>query len=154
LQVRKIASRFVCRERYVNRIYNPWAAGGMLGSMSNPASHEACEKWRQILQRQLASNLSIARFCRREKLALSSFFLWKRRLRSATPTGNTLTTPNAALTPTRAMFVEATPTRAADASRRQSHIELRLRGGRILRLQSGFDPELLINLLRLLESLA
>jgi putative transposase len=128
----------------------------MLGGMSNPASPQLAEQWRQILQRQRASGLSIAQFCRRERLTESSFFLWKRRLRVITPSGTALTAPDVAATSASAMFVEATPATTAGCAQghRESPIELCLRGGRILRLHSGFDPELLINLLRLLESLA
>ncbi len=38
------------------------------------------EYWRQILARQQASGLSIQRFCRREHLAVATFYNWKRRL--------------------------------------------------------------------------
>lgn len=36
-------------------------------------------QWKQILQRQEQSGLSIAQFCRQESLALSSFYLWRSR---------------------------------------------------------------------------
>jgi hypothetical protein len=36
--------------------------------------------WRERVHRQVDSGLSIAQFCARERLAMSSFYLWKRRL--------------------------------------------------------------------------
>ena len=40
------------------------------------------EHWRQIVRRQEASGLGISAFCRRESVAISSFFAWRSRLRT------------------------------------------------------------------------
>lgn len=41
------------------------------------------DEWRQRVKRQPESGLSIAEFCRREKVSPNSFHVWKRRLRQA-----------------------------------------------------------------------
>ena len=40
-------------------------------------------RWRGLLARQISSGLSIAAFCRREGVALSTFHWWKRKLAPA-----------------------------------------------------------------------
>lgn len=40
-------------------------------------------RWTQIISRQRASGLGVAQFCRREGLAPSTFFAWRRRLGEA-----------------------------------------------------------------------
>jgi hypothetical protein len=41
------------------------------------------EQWRQRIERQRGSGLSIAEFCRREGVSQASFHGWKRKLRSS-----------------------------------------------------------------------
>ena len=47
--------------------------------------------WRGVLQRQMDSGLSVARFCRQESVSAPSFYAWRRKLSSpaegAAPTG-------------------------------------------------------------------
>ena len=40
-------------------------------------------RWRGLLARQISSGLSVAAFCRREGVALSTFHWWKRKLAPA-----------------------------------------------------------------------
>jgi hypothetical protein len=42
------------------------------------------DRWRQRMESQLASGLSIAAFCRREGVSQPAFHAWKRRLRGST----------------------------------------------------------------------
>lgn len=51
--------------------------------MARPRDPDLEHTWRQRLQRQAASGLSIPAFCAREGVSCSSFHAWKRRL--ATP---------------------------------------------------------------------
>ena len=51
--------------------------------MARPKDPNLERLWRQRLQRQLASGLSISQFCTREGVSSASFHAWKRRL--ATP---------------------------------------------------------------------
>lgn len=43
------------------------------------------DQWRQRVERQRESRLSIAAFCRKEGLSPASFHSWKRRLRTSAP---------------------------------------------------------------------
>jgi hypothetical protein len=107
------------------------------------------QKWREIIQRQGASGLSVARFCRNNSVPESSLFAWKRRMgRSAAAAGAFI---EAKVTP-----AQRAQTQAADSSTpwTTSLIEVRLRGGRIIRLRRGFDPVLLAAVIHALEGLA
>lgn len=44
------------------------------------------DQWRRRIERQHASGLSIAEFCRRENVPRQGFHVWKRKLRHATST--------------------------------------------------------------------
>ncbi len=88
------------------------------------------DRWRELIRQQQDSGLSIARFCGRHSVAVSSFFFWRRKLEDrAAP-----------------MFVELTPAvepaasilRASESELRLP-IELQLRCGTIVRVREGFD---------------
>ena len=104
--------------------------------MNEPAS-AAWHKWRDLIDRQRASGLSVARFCRRNGVAASSFFAWKRKLASppATPA-----------------FVEAAVARAPSLP--AGRIEVLLRCGRRVRVGMGFDRGLLAEVVAALEGLS
>jgi transposase-like protein len=104
----------------------------------NTSQSSATAQWQKIIRRQSASGLSVAQFCQRHGVAPSSFFAWKRRLRS----------PD-----TIHRFVEAKIAPSPDAVAGRGAIEIRLRGRRILRVLHGFDPQLLIQVIRTLEGL-
>lgn len=42
-------------------------------------------RWRELVRRQAAGRLSVADFCRREGVALSTFHWWRRRLVGSDP---------------------------------------------------------------------
>jgi transposase-like protein len=96
-------------------------------------------KWREMLDRQRASGLSVAAFCRRHGVCAASLYAWKRRLRSV-----------AAAPP----FVEAKVTGVPAAAEAAGVIEVCLRGGRRLRVGRGFDARLLSELVVALEGLS
>jgi hypothetical protein len=52
--------------------------------MARPASAALWDEWRQRVQRQRESGLSIVEFCRNEHVSSHRFHVWKRRLRQAT----------------------------------------------------------------------
>jgi hypothetical protein len=106
----------------------------------------AQDRWGEIIRRQSASGLSVAEFCRRQRVPASSFFLWKRRLGASA-----------------GAFVEAKVAgdggaamgRAAGGSSAVAAtgaIELRLRGGRRVRVGRGFDRQLLAEVVAALEA--
>ena len=53
--------------------------------MSSPRSLQREVHWRDIIRRQMAGRLSVADFCRREGVALSTFHWWRRRLELREP---------------------------------------------------------------------
>jgi len=96
----------------------------------------ASQKWREIIERQQASGLSVGAFCHRDSIAESSFFAWKRRLDASPPA---------------TAFIEAKVVQAP-APRPAGGIEVRLRGGRRVRVRRGFDPALLAEVVAALEA--
>lgn len=100
---------------------------------------EAWTKWRGLVSEQSQSGQSVAAFCRERGLRAWHFYEWKKRLRESDA----------------AKFVEvrisapAEPVRATGA--RKSAIEIRLREGRSLVVEPGFEASHLRALLAVLE---
>jgi hypothetical protein len=106
----------------------------------NKSQSPGPEEWRQIIEGQRASGLTVATYCRDRGIKDSAFYTWKRRLRSPAKPSRT----------SKPAFVEVMPPRAGMAGT----IEICLRGERHLLARRGFDRELLIELIRALESIA
>lgn len=53
--------------------------------MARQLNQALWDQWRQRLQRQRESGLSIAAFCRRENLSPHGFHVWRRKFRKAMP---------------------------------------------------------------------
>jgi transposase-like protein len=83
------------------------------------------QQWQALMDQQRSSGMTIARFCDHHGLAVSTFFVWRRKLSE----------PDA---PT---FVELTH-EAASASV-DAPIELVLTGDVLVRVHAGFDAALL-----------
>ncbi len=49
--------------------------------MARPTNQHLWDQWRQRMDRQRASGLSIAEFCRRERVSSHSFHAWRRKFR-------------------------------------------------------------------------
>jgi len=101
---------------------------------------EAWTKWRGLVSEQSQSGQSVAAFCEERGLRAWQLYEWKKRLRESEA----------------AKFVEvqlaspAEPVRPAGA--RSSAIEIRLKGGRSLVVEPGFDAGHLRALLAVLEA--
>ncbi|MFP4596571.1 IS66 family insertion sequence element accessory protein TnpA [Ralstonia sp.] len=96
------------------------------------------QRWRELVDEQRASGLSVDAFCKRHGLATSTFFNWARRFKTEAPSEAEQASPDVA------DFVEfeAPPvprTTAAEAS----PIELVLPSGLVLRVRHGFDRRVL-----------
>jgi transposase-like protein len=106
----------------------------------NKSQRPGPEEWRQIIDGQRPSGLTVAAYCRDRGIKDSAFYAWKRRLRSSAKSNRS---PAPA-------FVEVKPSNlpAAEA------IEICLPGERRLLVRRGFEHDLLIDLIRTLESLA
>jgi hypothetical protein len=98
------------------------------------------EEWRQIIDGQRASGLTVAAYCRDRGLKDGAFYTWKRRLRSPAKS-NRSSAP---------VFVEVKPPKTSAVGA----IEICLRNDFRLLVRRGFDRDLLIELVRALESVA
>src|ERR1700757_281386 len=103
-------------------------------------STEAWAKWREVISEQQQSDQKVAGFCQERGLRGWQFYEGKKRLRDAEAP----------------QFVEVEVKPAAKAARseaeRSQAIEVRLKGGRSLVIEPGFDAHHLRALLRVLES--
>jgi hypothetical protein len=106
----------------------------------NKSQLPRADEWRQIIDGQRPSGLTVAAYCRDRGIKDSAFYAWKRRLRSpAKP--NRLSKP---------AFIELKPSSPSATAA----IEICLRGERRLLVRRGFDRDLLIEVVRALESVA
>jgi hypothetical protein len=96
-------------------------------------------RWGRLVEQQRESGLSVKAFCAARGLSPSSFFGWRAKLMR----------PPAAFA---AVKVGREPTRSVGDDQASSFITLCLARGRSLRLARGFDRQLLLDLLELLEA--
>jgi transposase-like protein len=106
----------------------------------NKSQHPGAEEWRQIIDGQRPSGLTVAAYCRNRGIKDSAFYAWKRRLRSAVKS-NRSSAP---------AFVEVQPPKTPASGA----IEICLSGERRLLVRRGFDHDLLIDLIHALEATA
>lgn len=83
----------------------------------------SAEQWKTLIQQHSQSGLSLAGFCRKKNLSVSSFHHWRRKLRPE---------------PEKPGFVEIEPQPAIEQPHRAWLLELDLPGGINLRLR--FEP--------------
>lgn len=119
-------------------------------------------RWVEIIGRQRASGLGVGRFCRREGLAPSTFFAWRRRLGEAggrddpggvVGHGDSHSGKNAH----GAAFVEVVAASEAagscGAGVTASGVEVCLGNGRRIGVARSFDPQTLCRVLAVLEQM-
>lgn len=102
-------------------------------------SSEALTKWQEVISEQQQSGKSATEFCRERDLRVWQFYEWKKRQRDAEA----------------APFVEIEvkpATNSMPATAIRPAIEVRLKSGRRLVVEPGFDAQHLRSLLRVLES--
>jgi transposase-like protein len=95
-------------------------------------------KWRELIGRRRKSGQSVAEFCRDNGVSAASFYAWSRRLREA---GGGPAFVEAVVVPP-----------AASASGSGATLDVRLRGGRRVRVGPGFDRRLLAEVVATLEA--
>ena len=105
-----------------------------------PASLDEWLDWKQRLESQKASGLSVAVYCLQERVSLSSFFRWQRRLKSGVP---------ASLIEDEADRQQAESEEAGEAiflpvSLKASPVEIELPNGGVVRLPLGVGQAALI----------
>jgi len=96
--------------------------------------------WLDLVQRWQRSNLSVRAFCERHQLSEPSFYSWRRVLRERGLIDESVQAPAAAFVK---LMVDAEPAAG-------SAIELVV-GRRVLRVRPGFDADVLLELVRVLE---
>ncbi len=99
-------------------------------------NRKAWTKWRRLISEQVRSGKSVAAFCREQKLRVSHFYWWKKRLRENTA----------------ARFVEVQVAELPADVVGDSRIEVRLQNGRSLMIGRGFDAEHVRGLLAVVEA--
>ena len=101
------------------------------------------QHWRRLIEQWQRSELSVFAFCERHRLAVSSFYAWRRAIQQRDRPANGSQTPGSVtFLP---VHVQHEPTD------QQSPLELVLANGRCLRITPGFDPVALRALLAVLE---
>ena len=105
----------------------------MLGAMSKARESDAAARWREVVRAHAESGLSVAAYCRRAHVPLSSFYAWRRKLRDA------------------GTFAEVRVTPEADSGDGPGALELRLPRGRCVIVHPGFDRQTLRDLVATLE---
>jgi hypothetical protein len=120
-------------------------AKGLAGQESSPTE----QSWRERLEAWRRSGLSQAEFCRRQGLSRVSLSWWKSRIarqESVRPS----VSPG-----TEWLAVRALPSATGEPGGEdgEPQLEVVLRGGRIVRVGSGFDASALLRLVQALESL-
>lgn len=103
--------------------------------------------WLERIRRWQPSRLTVREYCQRRGFSEPSFYVWRRvlRQRGLLEDGSALQAEPAATTPAFLKVTVKTDAPVAPA------IDLVLGEERIVRVRSGFDPDLLRQLLRLLE---
>ena len=107
-------------------------------------------RWLELIRLWQQSGLSVRAFCQRHQLGEPRFYVWRRvlRQRGLMDRKSVAAARRGATTPT---FVKV----AVDTQNKATTpIDLVLAQGRRLRVRAGFDPELLRQLLRLLEEVS
>jgi transposase-like protein len=102
-------------------------------------------RWLELIRRWQRSQLTVREFCLRHQVNEASFFSWRRVLRERGLLDETTPSKTSAEAPA---FVKLT---TLDAEAAVSPIELVLDQRRVLRLRPGFDANMLLELVRLLE---
>lgn len=122
----------------------------MIGKLRDAAKER---RWREALKRFALSGLGVRAFCRREGLAESAFYCWRRELarrdgaqlsRGASPRS-----PGVRHVVGRPDFL---PVRVTDPMPRQATIALELTGGRVLRLPETIAAARLAEIVAAIET--
>ena len=105
--------------------------------------------WREVLDRQGHSGLSVKAFCDREHLAESSLYHWRRRISQRDQQAMADSPAKPAFLP-----VAVHQDHPAEAGGADGQIAIQLRGGRVMRLAASMPMEQLAAILRAIEGAA
>ena len=107
------------------------------------------KRWLELIGRWQQSQLTIREFCERHQVSEASFFSWRRVLRQRGLLDEPTIPKATKSAPQSPTFVKLTA--VGPESTPASAIELVLGDRRVLRVRPGFDADLLLELVRLLE---
>jgi transposase-like protein len=102
-------------------------------------------RWLELIRRWQRSPITVREFCERHQVSEASFYSWRRVLRERGLLDEMMPSETAAAAPA---FVKLSTVVAEAAG---SPIELVLNHQRLLRVRPGFDADMLLELVRLLE---
>ena len=105
---------------------------------------EAAARWRGLVSEQVESGKSVAAFCRDRGVPASQMFSWKKRFREKDAKSDAVKFVEVAVRPS--------PENTSMPTTLGRSIEVRLKGGRSLVVEPGFDVSHLRILLGVLES--
>jgi transposase-like protein len=103
------------------------------------------DRWLELIRRWQRSQFTVREFCQTHQISEASFFSWRRVLRERGLLDESAPSKSAVDAPA---FVKLT---ALDAEQFGSPIEVVLNPRRLLRVRPGFDADMLLELVRLLE---
>jgi transposase len=104
--------------------------------------------WLDLVQRWHRTKLTVREFCERHQLSEASFYAWRRVLRER---GLLQDAPTESATSLDPAFVKLTVSAEPAAA---NAVEIVLSDRRLLRVRPGFDADMLLQLVRLLEEQA
>jgi transposase-like protein len=123
--------------------------------MPRKVSDERKRFWRDLVERQTASGLTIAKFCAEAGVSQNSFYVWKKRLRTTAP-DRQVTTPRRKHRRKKAVVKSLVPVRVIpDVSHQPptaKAIEIAWPNGMVLRIPAGCDSQILREVFELLKS--
>ena len=105
-------------------------------------------RWLELIRRWQRSQITVREFCQRHQVSEASFFSWRRVLRERGLLDEPRTSRTATASADAPAFVKLT---TLDTRPAGSPIELVLNHRRLLRVWTGFDADVLLELIRLLE---
>lgn len=106
--------------------------------------------WRGLVRRWRASGLNQADFCRKHRLSIPAFRWWKQELERRDARNRKAHDRPAGTAAAHFLPVKVVQTPHPES--RSGLVELELQGGRILRVRPGFDPDLLVKIISVLEA--
>ncbi len=106
-------------------------------------------RWLELIGRWQQSQFTIREFCERHHISEARFFSWRRVLRQRGLLDESAAPKTAQTQPQSPAFVKLSAVESEPPS--AAAIELVLGDRRVLRVRPGFDADLLLELVRLLE---
>lgn len=122
----------------------------MATGMRRNAEREA--RWRAVVAKCAASELSVREFCRREGIGEPAFYAWRRTLAARDAAAESETAGSVAAGPPAFLTLGRVTAAGATAGAAGGGFALELRGGRTLRMPESLSARRLAAIVRAIES--